>query len=359
MTDPFFLDPGTKVEKEEVRKETGESSKGDSSNTVKQVKPFPYRGEVRKKKDDPVDFMEIFGKLEINLPFPQALKLPLFSKFIKEFIVRKTKSNDKIVIGESVSAVNQNQGSPSKRTDPADFHVIRMSKHESAVSSGVLLGRPFLRTAKTIIDVFDGTIYLDYHGEKFTFNINETMKKPLDVEKLHAVDIINPMTSSPKKKLKTLPPGLKYAYLEGNETFHMIINNNLTQEEEGKLLEVLRKNKKAIGWTLSDQVGISPDLCMHHIHLEEGTKAYQDSPRKLNPNMTEEVLKEVLKLLSLGIIYSIPDRVSPVHMVPKKSGIQLVKNEKNELIPTRLVTGWKMCIDYQKLNTATRKDHFP
>ena len=100
---------------------------------------------------------------------------------------------------------------------------------------------------------------------------------------------------------------------------------------------------------------------MHHIRLEEGVKAHRDAQRKLNPNMREEVLKEVLKLLSLGIIYSIPDSewVSPVHMVPKKSGIQVVKNEKNELVPTRLVTGWRMCIDYRKLNEATKKDHFP
>ena len=105
----------------------------------------------------------------------------------------------------------------------------------------------------------------------------------------------------------------------------------------------------------------SLECCMHHIRLEEGTKAHRDPQRKLNPNMREEVLKEVLKLLSLGIIYSIPDSewVSPVHMVPKKSGIQVIKNDKNELVPTRLVTGWRMCIDYRKLNEATRKDHFP
>lgn len=225
-----------------MRKETGESSKGDSTNTVKQVKPFSYRGEVKKKKkEDPVDFMEIFGKLKINLPFQQALKLSIFSKFIKEFIAGKTKPSGKIVIGESVSAVVQQRRMPSKRTDPgmftlsisigdiriehamcdlgssinvlqlsiykklvgvrmvdmkvviqladrscispkdvlenvidkvheflypADFHVIRMSENEFAESSGVLLGRPFLHTAKTIIDVFDGTICLDYHGKK-------------------------------------------------------------------------------------------------------------------------------------------------------------------------------------------------
>ena len=120
------------------------------------------------------------------------------------------------------------------------------------------------------------------------------------------------------------------AYLGEDETFPAIINSHLTEKQENELLEVIKRNKKAIGWSLSDLIGISHDLCMHHIRLEEGAKAHRDPQRKLNPNMREEVLKEVLKLLSLGIIYSIPDSewVSPVHMVPKKSGIQVIKNDK-------------------------------
>ncbi|GJS37212.1 reverse transcriptase domain-containing protein [Tanacetum coccineum] len=71
--------------------------------------------------------------------------------------------------------------------------------------------------------------------------------------------------------------------------------------------------------------------------------------------------KEVEKLLDAGLIYPISDSpwVSPVHCVPKKGGFTVVKNDENELIPTRLVTGWRVCIDYRKLNEATRKDHFP
>ncbi|KAL1540755.1 hypothetical protein AAHA92_25063 [Salvia divinorum] len=76
---------------------------------------------------------------------------------------------------------------------PADFHVIRMSEDVFAESSGVLLGRPFLRTAKTLIDVCEGTICLDYHGEKYTFSIDEAMKKPMDEENLHFVDVITPL----------------------------------------------------------------------------------------------------------------------------------------------------------------------
>jgi hypothetical protein len=76
--------------------------------------------------------------------------------------------------------------------------------------------------------------------------------------------------------------------------------------------------------------------------------------------MREVIKKEVLKLLHAGIIYPVPynEWVSPVQVVPKKEGMTIVKNEKNELIPQRTITGWRMCIDYQKLNKATKKDHF-
>jgi hypothetical protein len=74
-----------------------------------------------------------------------------------------------------------------------------------------------------------------------------------------------------------------------------------------------------------------------------------------------EVVKEVLKLLKNGVIYLVSDSewVSPVQVVPKKGGMTVIRNEKNELIPLRTVTSWRMCIDYQKLNKATQKDHFP
>lgn len=68
-----------------------------------------------------------------------------------------------------------------------------------------------------------------------------------------------------------------------------------------------------------------------------------------------------MKLLDAGPIYPIYESswVSQVHVVPKKGGTTIIINWKNELIPTRTVTGWRVCLDYRRLNIATRKDHFP
>ena len=100
---------------------------------------------------------------------------------------------------------------------------------------------------------------------------------------------------------------------------------------------------------------------MHKILLEENVKTSIEHQRMLNPVMKEVVRKEVLKWLNVGFIYAISDNpwVSPVHVVPKKGVFTLIRNEKNELIPTRTVIGWRVCIDYRKLNTTTRKDHYP
>jgi len=107
-----------------------------------------------------------------------------------------------------------------------------------------------------------------------------------------------------------------------------------------QLLNKLRKYKRVIGYSLADIKGISPSLCTHRIHLENESYTSIEPQRRLNPNLKDVVKKEILKLLDADIIYPISDStwVSPVHCVPKKGGMTLVKNDLDELIPTRTIT---------------------
>ncbi|GJZ58079.1 hypothetical protein Tco_0613573 [Tanacetum coccineum] len=95
--------------------------------------------------------------------------------------------------------------------------------------------------------------------------------------------------------------------------------------------------------------------------MEDDFKPVVEHQRRVNPKIHEVIKKEVIKLLDAGLNYPISDSpwVSLVHCVPKKGGMTVVENEDNELITTRLVTRSRVCIDYQKLNDVTRKDHFP
>ncbi|XP_048601526.1 uncharacterized protein LOC125580669 [Brassica napus] len=178
-------------------------------------------------------------------------------------------------------------------------------------------------------------------------------------ENLHEADWSE--LKAPKVELKPLPHGVRYAFLGPNETYPVIVSSELTENELSMLLNELKKYRKALGYSLDDIKGISPSLCMHRIHLEDESKTSIEHQRRLNPNLKDVVKKEIIKLLDAGVIYPISDSnwVSPVHVVPKKGGITVVKNENDELIPTRTITGHRMCIDYRKLNAASRKDHFP
>ncbi|GJZ40407.1 reverse transcriptase domain-containing protein, partial [Tanacetum coccineum] len=163
-----------------------------------------------------------------------------------------------------------------------------------------------------------------------------------------------------KLELKYLPSHLEYAYLEENDKLPVIIAKGLKDNEKEALLNVLRSHKRAIAWKITDIKGIDPHFCTHKILMEDDCKPSVQSQRRVNPKIHEVVKKEVIKLLDAEMIYPISDSpwVSPIHYVPKKGGMTVVANEENELIPTRLVTGWRVCIDYRKLNEATGKDHF-
>nr|GFB59727.1 reverse transcriptase domain-containing protein [Tanacetum cinerariifolium] len=165
----------------------------------------------------------------------------------------------------------------------------------------------------------------------------------------------------PEVELKELPPHLEYAFLGENEKWPVIIAKDLNDNKKTALINVLKSRKKAIAWKLTDIRGIDPEFCSHKILLEEDFSPKVQSQRRVNPKIYDVIKKEVEKLLDAGLIYPISNSpwVSLVHCILKKGGMTVIKNDENELAPTRLVTGWRVCIDYRKLNEATRKDHFP
>nr|GEW34872.1 DNA-directed DNA polymerase [Tanacetum cinerariifolium] len=187
---------------------------------------------------------------------------------------------------------------------------------------------------------------------------------PLPPQELKVVEPKNEKSSIDEPlvvKLKDLPPHLEYAFLEGDDKLLVIIAKDLKDDEKTNLIKVLKSHKQALAWQLSDIKGINLEFCTHKILMEDDFKPVVQHQRRVNPKIHEVIKKKVLKLLDARLIYPISDSpwVSPVHCVPKKGGFTVIENEENKLIPTRLVTGWRVCIDYQKLNDATRKDHFP
>ncbi|GJY77962.1 reverse transcriptase domain-containing protein [Tanacetum coccineum] len=287
----------------------------------------------------------------------------------------------------------------------ADFVVV---DYDADPRVPLILGRHFLRTDQALIDVYGEEITLRFNDEAITFKkfldfldsstsgnptpsldpilstyfpsltpfegeenlllleklLNDDPSSPLPPKELHFEElkmIKSSIDDPPELELKDLPSHLEYAFLEGTDKLPVIISKELKDEEKAALLKVLKSHKRAIAWKISDIKGIDPSFCTHKILMEDDFKPAVQHQRRVNPKIHEVIKKEVIKLLDAGLIYPISDSpwVSPVHCVPKKGGITVVENEDNELIPTRLVTGWRVCIDYRKLNDATRKDHFP
>ncbi|KAK1618169.1 hypothetical protein QYE76_023686 [Lolium multiflorum] len=276
---------------------------------------------------------------------------------------------------------------------PADFLVLGSAASKSCP---IIFGRPFLNTCGAVIDCKKEKIVTKFAGESYEFNFSKFAKTPYKadlpnddfrVEQCASIALApnNPLqqhlensesevfreerdeldeiflrqpilkhdlpvedlgvTPPPKEDhvfdLKPLPDNLKYAYIDDKKTYPVIISAKLSDIEEERLLEILKKHRGAIGYTLDDLKGISPAICQHAINIEDGAKPVVEHQRRLIPKMKDVVRNEVLKLLEAGIIYPIADSrwVSPVHCVPKKGGITVVPNDNDELIPQRVVVG--------------------
>ncbi|GKA54309.1 DNA-directed DNA polymerase [Tanacetum coccineum] len=276
----------------------------------------------------------------------------------------------------------------------------------------LILGRSFLRTSHALIDVYGEEITLRVDNEAVTFNLNQTTRysSTYDDTSINRIDVIdmdceefsqevlgfsnnssggNPTSSSNLILSSTTPSFTPFEggdfILEEMETFlqtpgeftkpfissdgltkendklPVIIAKGLKDDKKDALLKVIKSHKRTIAWKITDIKGIDPRFCTYKILMEDDYKPTVQSQRRVNPKIHEVIKKEVLKLLDASMIYLISDSpwVSPVHYVPKKRGITVVANKEKELILTRLVTGWRVCIDYRKLNEAIQKYHFP
>ncbi|XP_063941166.1 uncharacterized protein LOC135149396 [Daucus carota subsp. sativus] len=213
---------------------------------------------------------------------------------------------------------------------PCDFVVLDMDED---VEMPIILGRPFLATAGTTIDVKAGKLTLNVGDEKVEFDLNKALKMPSIDATCFNVDIVDeivkngevdleeeeqaptdnegedkltlemqkpgmPMiemafsiSEAPQVELKPLPSNLKYAFLGDNETYPVVVSSLLDDDELEKLLNVLKKFKSSIGWTIQDIKGISPALCMHRIDLEDNHKPVIEGQRRLNPYLQDVVKK--------------------------------------------------------------------
>nr|GEV82675.1 reverse transcriptase domain-containing protein [Tanacetum cinerariifolium]GEY13920.1 reverse transcriptase domain-containing protein [Tanacetum cinerariifolium] len=279
---------------------------------------------------------------------------------------------------------------------PADFVVVNFDVDPRVP---LILERSFLKTRRALIDVYKGELTLRVGNEAVTFNLDQTSRHSAnyDAESINRIDVIDvaceddflpeetdaflaienePISSeiddyfydsdgdillfeeflNDDPSSAPLPP----QELKGDDKLPVIIAKDLKDEEKTALIKVLKSHKQAFAWQIFNIKGINPEFYTHKILMEDDFKPAVQHQRRVNQKIHEVIKKEVLKLLDAGLIYPIPDSpwVSPVHCVPKKGGFTVVENEENELTPTRLVTGWRVCIDYQKLNDATRKDHF-
>ncbi|GJY18017.1 reverse transcriptase domain-containing protein, partial [Tanacetum coccineum] len=133
-------------------------------------------------------------------------------------------------------------------------------------------------------------------------------------------------------ELKPLPDNLEYVFLEEPSFLLVIIASQLSAQNKSKLVSVLKRHKEAFAWKTTDIPGICPSFCKHKIQLLDDKKPVVQKQRS--------------------------PWVNPIHCVPKKGGITVVINKNDELVLTITVTGWRLCIDYRKLNEATAKDHF-
>ncbi|XP_070057478.1 uncharacterized protein [Nicotiana tomentosiformis] len=227
---------------------------------------------------------------------------------------------------------------------PIDFIVVDMEVNKEVP---LILGRSFLCTGRAILNIYERQLMLRVGNENVVFQMKRVMKYPSDEASAYLcfkLDIVGELTEKynfDKLVGDTLERCITQSStvededleikkeVEALETKDQVVDEDELKEEdakpnvelqERKLVELLKKHRKAMGWSIADIHGISPAICMHKILLEENSKPVMQPQHKLNKNLEEVVHKEIIKLLDAGVIFPISDTkwISPVKVIPKK-----------------------------------------
>nr|GEV34407.1 hypothetical protein [Tanacetum cinerariifolium] len=347
--------------------------------------PYPSRlndQKLREKAMNQIEkFFQIFHDLHFDISFANALFLMLkFASTIKSLLTNKDKlfKLPKVLLNENCSAMlliklSKKLGDPAKFLIPCDFPGIDVchaladlgaSFNLMPLSIWKKLSLPELTPTQMTLELADRSIthfeadprvppnfreiFLEnqscfnrcirrgnYPQEGDIIYLEKLLNEdpfqlpPMDFKQAEETKAKSSIEEPPELELKELPSHLEYGFLEDTNKLPVIIAKDLKDVE----IEAL---------------------------INEDYKPAVQSQRRVNPKIHDVIKKEVIKLLDAGMIYPISDSpwVSPIHCTPKKGGMTVVANENNELIPMRLVTDWRVCIDYRKLNDATRKDYF-
>ncbi|XP_068658013.1 uncharacterized protein [Aristolochia californica] len=327
----------------------------------------------------------------VNMNFPNdddvptyAIKQePCYAKFLKELckIKRQQKLKGCDKTGVVIELADRSNAYPKGVVEDvlvqindwiflADFYVLDIENGDQTIP--ILLGRPFLKTSKTKIDVHSGKLTMEFIGEIVKFNIYDVVKYPGDDSPVYSIVVIDsfahevfeldgkdelevaislndipqlqqsgnviyielsvsnerPLPSvlqAPTPVLKPLPSHLKYVFLGDGGMLPMIISSKLRAPLEEKLVQ--------------------------------GSKPSYQPQIRLNLPMMDVVKKEILKLLEVEVIYPILDDtwVNPIQVIPKQTGIIVVKNQNDELVPNRVRNGWRVVFRLQLLRTIKKR----
>nr|GEV49110.1 reverse transcriptase domain-containing protein [Tanacetum cinerariifolium] len=290
--------------------------------------PYPSRRNDernREKANNQIEkFYQIFQDMSFKISFADCLILmPKFASTLKALIRNKEKLSEmaRTPLNEHCSAVLLKK-LPEKLGDPGKWQ-------------SYFLYDPIISTTSLTLTPFGNSDFLLEEVDAFLAIEDDPTSSKVDQRYFDSAKYDKSSIDEPSEvELKDLPPHLEYIFLEGDDKLPVIIVKDLS---------------------------IDLEFCTYKILMENDFEPAVQHQRRVNPKIHDVIKQEVLKLFDAGLIYQFSDSpwVSPVHCVPKKGGFTVVENEANELILTRLVTGWHVCINYRKLNEATRKDHFP